>query len=166
MKCSIHVKHITNWLGKSIFFSFFLFKRGYTKLKGKMEKGRTSAWYSNFSLEVSAASFSATAAALHRSANWWFLLSYFHFNPEEEKRFLRPFCGTKAVVRFKTLFLLLFLSKNEEDEGCEAREAVDRLLLSTRAIENPFLLNSNSQLSTNLTQWSTNDLIFLSFLHT
>ena len=102
-----------------------------------MEKIRTSAWYSNFSPEVSsAASFSATAAASHRSANWWFLLSYFHFNPEEEeKRFLRPFCGTKAVVRFKTLLLLLFLSKNEEAEGSEAREAVARLLLSTGAIE-------------------------------
>ncbi|KAM3730572.1 hypothetical protein ACB098_12G097400 [Castanea mollissima] len=110
-----------------------------------MEKRRTSAWYSNFSPEVSATSFSATAAASYRSANWWFLLSYFHFNPEEEKRFLRPFCGTKVVVRFKTLFLLLFLSKNEEDKGIEAREAVVRLLLSTRAIENPFLLNSNSQ---------------------
>ena len=102
-----------------------------------MEKIRTSAWYSNFSPEVSsAASFSATAAASHRSANRWFLLSYFHFNPEEEeKRFLRPFCGTKAVVRFKTLLLLLFLSKNEEAEGSEAREAVARLLLSTGAIE-------------------------------
>ena len=117
-------------------------QRGYTKLKGKMEKRQTLAWYSNFSPDVLAASFSATAAASHRSANRWFLLSYFHFNPEEEKRFLRPFCGTKAVVRFKTLFL--FLSKNEEAEGSEAREAVARLLFSTGAIENPFLLNSNS----------------------
>ena len=38
-------------------------------------------------------------------------------------------------MRFKTLLLLLFLSKNEEAEGSEAREAVARLLLSTGAIE-------------------------------
>lgn len=105
----------------------------------KEKKRRTSAWYSKFSPEVSAASFSATAAASHRNPNRWFLLSNFQLNPVEELKpflFLRPFCGKKALVRFKTLLLLMFLTEkgNEEEERSEAREAVARLLLSTGAI--------------------------------
>ena len=100
----------------------------------------TSAWYSNFSPVASSSFSSATAAASHLTTIPLLSLLccsffFFHFKlAQEEKK--KPFfwCGTKEALLRVEIEEALWGVKGDEEDGSEAREADEMLLLSTGAI--------------------------------